>query len=390
MGPVAIEERKRSGIKRRAAGVGRRVPRGEWRLGDGQERSAPPTEIDRRLLAGLVFRCRPDCGLCCFAEPSLTGSERSRLIQLEPALSLLADGAPLDQLPSRGDGGACVLLERSRCRRHDARPRPCRTYPLHVHVGLRVQATAVLGCPGVDLAAILEDRAPTQLSRDPIGLADELAEAGRSLATLPVESWLRENARRYRTLARRLDREGRWTDPAEIRRSLRTEGARLARTFYPPPDPPSRSDGISTLPLFHDEKAGVVALARHPGGLELLELREDGDEAATLAVHELPSSPPALEPGAEKGLVAYLAHLLERDLTYWAALSSLSEGSEATLEEEVRADLGWTGATVLARAWFRSALRGASGRRLGLEELLLGIRATDAEFLDRPTLGRVL
>jgi len=50
-------------------------------------------------------------------------------------------------------------------------------------------------------------------------------------------------------------------------------------------------------------------------------------------------------------------------------------------------DLHSIASDVLARASVRAKLRGDDGRQLGRADIELGIRATDQDWLDRPTWG---
>ena len=111
----------------------------------------PPVPVDVSGLSGFSYACRPGCGLCCYAEPLVTPAEKPPLLRIVPSAEFVSRGR-FEFLGSHSEGGACRLLEGNRCRAHAARPSPCREFPLTAHVGVRLQATVVLTCPGVDLA----------------------------------------------------------------------------------------------------------------------------------------------------------------------------------------------------------------------------------------------
>ncbi|MGI0130343.1 MAG: hypothetical protein ACREEC_09380, partial [Thermoplasmata archaeon] len=82
--------------------------------------------------------------------------------------------------------------------------------------------------------------------------------------------------------------------------------------------------------------------------------------------------------------------LLRRDFTYWSAAERLRTVRRGTLADEVAADLGHFGALVLARSQLLERLHPTKEGPLTAERVWDGVRATDGEFLDRPTLGWVL
>jgi hypothetical protein len=339
------------------------------------------------MLLGLGFQCRPDCGLCCYATPRTGPEERANLIRIDPSIPFVPMGGGIAAISDRGDGGACYLLEARRCRAHAARPFPCREFPLSTHVGDRVQVTAVLSCPGLDLSEFGEWADGRPPRPQPTGFATELDAVLERLDSDSVDRSASQSQRRFRTVAARLERNGLWDDPEDIRAAIRPELGQLTREAFPPEDPPDRGEGIASLPLFRDPKFGVVAIARHPGGWEFLSLTERGGEPTSLTVLPPPQRCPEMYPGGERVLQAYLEYLLARDITYWQAAERLDPDGEFGMAEEVALDVAEFGALVLSRAWARERLRAVDPGPLDAEAVLDGVRATDAEFLDRPTLG---
>lgn len=336
--------------------------------------------LDTSLLDGFRFACRPTCGLCCFASPHVPLEERAALLAAVPDALGAASG---DHVPARAGGGACRLLSLSRCTAHAARPAPCREFPVSVHLGPRAQATLVLSCPGLDLTALAPAR-PDRSPAGPVGLETELAAARATLDRLDP----RAERRARRGWREALDALG-VEDPLALaeRREAAATPLNVSATALRDEGLPDEADGLENLPLFHDDRFGTVAIAGSGAEVDLLVLRESGGVDRRLATYPRLERRPALDPSASEILEGYRAHLLARDgVVGAAALRALEAGPpglSAALGLEVDAVLGAT----LARAAWRQQLEGRSGGSLEAAAVLAGIRATDADFLDRPTIG---
>lgn len=195
--------------------------------------------------------------------------------------------------------------------------------------------------------------------------------------------------RRARKLEKSLAAEGRWQDDLEVREVL---GARLP---LPSPgdftveDPPLASGGLDRLPLFFDHRAGPLGFARGLGGWEVLEFSPAGG-AELRSVVAPPDRPPPLKECAERLLEAYLRYALARDAFLAAVHLDMLEGDEGTVTDWVADELRVLGATVLARASVRSRFTGRAAGALSANDVENGIRATDQDWLDRPTWGERL
>jgi Putative zinc- or iron-chelating domain len=351
-----------------------------------EHRVAPAGEVpplDLALLRGFAFTCRDDCGLCCYAEPRVRPQERGPLLQIAPETAWVhrADG---EFLAARTDGGACQFLVDRRCTVHAVRPSPCREFPLTAHLGLRLQATMVLSCPGVDLTGLDGWRpgAPGPIT----GLDGELA-ALRARVDRTTARRMGEAARRRARIARRLERDGRWLEEDEVRSRLRRELPRPGAPEFPVGDPPSADDGLELLPLFFGGLRGPVALASGPGGWQLLELRADGGVERTIAIVPPPTTVPDTTSDGRATLDGYLRYWVERDELFGSVHAAMLESEEGSVEEWARAELRQIGAVVLARADVRARARLARPRPLTRDDVLDGIRATDQDLLDRETWG---
>lgn len=347
--------------------------------------------LDESLLLGFRYRCRAGCGLCCFATPAASRAEVVRLRSVAPRVACFpaADGFSL--LAARPQGGACQFLSDASCKVHAARPFPCREFPLTVHVGDRVQVALVLSCPGIDLHGL--SRWSNGGAGPPEGFELETEAVREETGRRPVERWLTEAGRRRRTLERRLARDGRggsgWADvePRLVRRAPVPPAA-----CFPVALPPAEESPLESLPLFHDAEEGTVALRAHAGGMELLVLAEGGGPPRSLGVLVPPDRPPALGEEGRNRLGDYLRYVVARDSFLWGLLADVASGDapNPTLEEHACAARDEIAAHVLTRAWVRARFTGRTDGPLGAPEIDEGIRAYDAELLDRPTLGRVL
>ena len=340
--------------------------------------------LDERLLGGFSFACRPDCGLCCFASPRITNDDRRALLAIAPAAEIVARGRDRF-LAARPEGGACQFLQANRCGVHGGRPTPCRQFPIHVHVGERLQATLVLSCPGLDLRGLAVPPAERR-HRPAIGLDDELG-AVRGQIQGETEERLVQARRRRRRIVRRLESQGRWIPESEVRVALDSRIPLPSPRQFEVEDPPSAEDGLEQLPLFFDGRPAPVAIARSLGGWEILELRSEGGVERALGVYPPPDRPPVLSAEGERRLTDYLRYWLERDALFGTVLFEMVESDEGTALEWVESELLRIGAITVARASVRARLRGEDGRRLAEDDIDRGIRATDQDLLDRPTWG---
>lgn len=340
--------------------------------------------IDTALLAGFRYACRPDCGLCCFAEPHLESSEKPALLQLRPQPDFVHRGRE-EYLASRPEGGACTLLQGSRCRGHAARPSVCREFPLTAHAGLRVQVTAVLTCPGVELTSLEGFPGTRGLSIDP-GFADEV-EAVRARAEAHARPLLAAGERRRRRIVRALEAEGRWIEEEEVREHLRSRIPVPTTADFPSEDPPSADEGVELLPLVWAGHPGPLAFASALGGWELMELREAGGSGRSLGVFPAPSRPPACSEAADRMLRGYLRYWLERDALFGSIHLLMLERPDGDVEEWIAAELRRIGALATSRAQVLAVARRGPVDRLAAADLEEGIRATDQDLLDRTTWG---
>ncbi len=351
-----------------------------------------PAALDTTLLTGFRFGCRPGCGLCCYASPAVNRGERERLLQIDTALDFEDEpGGEFALLATRPDGGACELLLDNRCRAHAARPFPCRSFPVHGHVGVRFQATLVLSCPGLDLAPLSGWGTPDALAGGPVGLESELAAVAAESASAPLLSWESEAADAERRLFRRSRRGDGGETPDAVRARIRAEPPALDPTQELALPPPGRDAALEELPVLFDPRYGRVALrSSEEGAYELLGLREAGGSVGRLATIPLPEEVPPLEPSAHAALAGYARYLVDRDHFVWSTYQEIRSGRTGSFSDQLAANRTEALTEVVRRGAVLARFHGRTAERLTLDDLRDGIRAVDAELLDRPTMGRIL
>jgi Putative zinc- or iron-chelating domain len=344
----------------------------------------PTVPVDISGLYGFSYGCRPQCGLCCYAEPLVAPAEKAGLLRILPSAEFVQRGR-YEFLASHPDGGACRILAGDRCRAHSGRPSVCREYPLSAHIGLRVQVTLSLTCPGVDLSSLHDYRGPER-GAPPRGFETELA-ALNSRVDGSVRRVLETNGRRQRRIERMLRAEGRWEDDTDVRRRLRDQLPAPVHDDFPAEGPPSRDDGLASLPMYFDARTGPVALLSQAGGWELVELHPTGGVRSSRGMAPPPDRAPVLSEDAAATLEGYLRYWLERDLLFGVVHLAMLEDPAGSVTDHVSSELRRIAAVVLSRAHVLAAVRGGRGDRLSDDQLRDGLRAADQDLIDRATWG---
>jgi Putative zinc- or iron-chelating domain len=343
--------------------------------------------LDLTLLSGFTYACRPDCGLCCYAEPTVRPDERAALLRIVPEADLGSRGRE-GFLRAHQDGGACRSLKGNRCQVHAARPSPCQEFPLTAYVSKRVQVTAILSCPGVDLGSLARFRGAEGLP-PPKGFETETS-ALESRLNIAARHRLDDCRRRGRRVERELNDQGRWERDEDVRAALRTHDFSPRREDFPSEDPPAADDGIELLPMLFDHRPAPIALSSGLGGWEVLELRPTGGVARSLGVVPPPNGPPAVSEDGQMSLSGYLRYWLARDALFGAVHLDMLDAPNGSVSDWVAAELRRTGALVLSRAYVLAAVHRGEVGTLSQGDVLAGVRAVDQDLLDRETWGERL
>ena len=118
--------------------------------------AAARLEADLSELEGRTYACIDGCALCCLCQPELLPDEE-RAFRDHPELGRGVVNAHISQdvkgaaLRLQGSHGACHFLSDRRCGIYERRPHYCRSFPLNVYVGWRIQVNANMSCRGLDL-----------------------------------------------------------------------------------------------------------------------------------------------------------------------------------------------------------------------------------------------
>jgi hypothetical protein len=259
-----------------------------------------------------------------------------------------------------------------------------------VHLGFRAQASLVLSCPGIELSVLRRDaRDGRRAPEEPFGLQSELTALEALIGSPGTKETILAAQDEHTAVLRRAHRRPGWVEG---------DGWRERLILSPPApfDPgtvdlgdPIESDGLDTLPLFKDENHGIVGVAAAEDGWELLQLDPEGGVRDRLGTYPGPDPGTRTTADGSDLLRGYLSYLAARDATVDTVLLEWLGGrsSSESFPDAVRIELQRAGLIVLTRAVLRAQLDGRPGAQLDAADIARGIRATDAELLDRPSVG---
>lgn len=374
-------------------------------------------EIDFSEVDGRTYDCAEGCALCCLCQPELLPDEELKFRKGERLAAGIADkhispevrGAALKL---RGAHGSCYFLKDKRCEIYSDRPHFCRSFPINVFIGWRVQLNVNLSCRGIGLPGedlrqvancILSEYGNQKLvselkeaktvftdfirnTRDAwvaqsfgsvrsaaTALSDELAEeTGISrILTFAEQGKIRQNASPdliARTV-RKTEAE------ANINERALIDGTEL----FDLPD-------LALLPVYIDERFNWKIFRLVNNEIIGYALSEDGSTKESSR-----TNPPEVEllPFTEAGKASfknYIEMVNARDcfMGHGAYLCD-SEGYEYNFAQVYLGALANNALDLWWRASFLAALAGRE--RLGLEEVREGVIFFDMDLLDLPTIG---
>ncbi len=380
-------------------------------------RSDQQLEIDFSELEGRTYRCIDSCALCCLCQPELLLDEEARF-SADPKL---AEGVSRKHISPdvrgaaiklRGAHGSCYFLKDKRCTIYQDRPHFCRSFPINVFVGWRVQLNANLSCRGLGLPGeSLETIASDIVAKyGPERLGKELKEANQVFTDFvrnTRDAWVSQSFTSVRHAGRSLmdelsDEIGlskilSYAESGNTRQNASPmDLARLARKADAEADIEERAliDGtelfdlpdLSLLPVYIDTTLTwrIFKLV----GKEIVGsvLSEDGqiDEFSRTNPSEVSIMP--LTGDGRKAFQEYISLVNNRDCFMGHAAYLLdAEGYEFNFGQVYLGAL----ATNAIDLWWRSSFLAhlAGKHELGPGEVREGVVFFDMDLLDLPTIG---
>ena len=382
-----------------------------------QQRDDPAPEIDLSELRGRTYKCIDACALCCLCQPELLPDEE-RAFRADPKLaagiseSHISPDVEGAAIGLKGRHGACHFLSDRRCTIYDRRTHYCRSFPLNVFVGWRVQVNVNLSCrgvglPGEDLTVLGERLAAgygsERLSKEVASANDVFTQFVRNTRDAGVA----QSFTSVRGTVELLEDE--LTEPIGLSRAMTFaehgnpresssagDIVRRVRQTEAEADISERAlmDGVelfdlpdlSLLPVYVDQELRWKIFKLVGKEIVAYDLHEDGRTVETCRI-----DPPSIDllpmnDGGRSAMREYLRVANARDcfLGHGAYLCDL-EGYEYNFAQ---AYLGAAANNTIDLWWRASLLARIAGRDdLGPQEIREGIIFFDMDLLDLPTIG---
>lgn len=351
-------------------------------------------EVDLTELEGRRFRCLPGCGFCCTVSPALVEREPVALGANPRVSPFIVREAGRVGLALSDGACACLGADRA-CAIYNDRPLACRLFPLHVHLGERVQVSANAGCPGVGDEG------------EPLA---HVARRALDAALTPAARREAERARlNFREFHRRCERMGAPASRDELIAAFVPLASALARPGAVGALYAIIADGrlgIEDVPTSLSDKAAPweeiaretfvpdpsgrptrvdpATLAWGDARVEADRVLSDGRPDVALADLPLP-----VDSGAADVLPRYFETLVRREHALGHAARIVdATGYEATLPAAFGRMLADAAAATHLRSGLVARWRGAA--RVAAPDAEAGIRWHDMAFLSQPTIGAVL
>ena len=382
-----------------------------------QEQPEGHIDIDFSELEGRSYSCIDGCALCCLCQPELLPNEE-RKFRNDPRLIEAISGKHISPdvmgaaIRLRGEHGACYFLDKKRCRIYADRPHFCRSFPISVFVGWRVQLNVNLSCRGIGLTGEPLRRLGQEIMTgfDVRTLYDEFSSARRVFFDFNSnmrEARIAQSVQSVREAAQRvvgdlsdaigLSKIMTYAENGNTRQNSSADDiVRLARKAEAEANLEERAviDGTelfdlpekSMLPVYINEQLDWRIFQLVDKEIVGYNLSEDG------GIEEMSRTDPSdveLLPIGEDGtrpFKEYFSTVNQRDcfLGHAAHLCDL-EGYEFNFAQVY---LGTMATNALDLWWRSSFLASLDGReRLGLREIREGIVFFDMDLLDLPTIG---
>lgn len=384
---------------------------------NGHRRSDSTLEIDFSELEGRTYRCIDSCALCCLCQPELLADEEAKF----SADKRLAEGVSKKHISPdvtgsaiklRGAHGSCYFLKDKRCTIYQDRPHFCRSFPIHVFVGWRVQLNANLSCRGLGLPGEnLETTGADIIAKyGSDRLRGELKDANRVFTDFvrnTRDAWVSQSFTSVRTAGHALadelsDEIGlskvlTYAENGQTRQNASPmDLARLARKADPEADIEERAliDGtelfdlpdLSLLPVYIDTALTWRIFKLVGNEIVGFVLSEDGGTQESSRTNPSDISMMPMTGDGRRAFKEYLSVVNNRDCFLGHAAYLLdTEGYEFNFGQVYLGAL----ATNAIDLWWRSSFLAylAGKLELGPMEVREGIVFFDMDLLDLPTIG---
>ncbi len=374
-------------------------------------------EVDLSELTGRTYECIDGCALCCLCQPELLPDEEEAFGNVPELMQGVTDKHISPEVRGaairlKGSHGACHFLSDKRCTIYDHRPHFCRSFPLNVFVGWRVQVNVNLSCRGVGLPgedleplgrALVEDYDGDRLReevRSSKAVFDEFVRNARDASVAQSFPSVREAAELLGDeltdmigLSRTMSyaehgRTRQNTSPTDIVRKVRETEAEADIAERAMIDGIELFDlpDLSLLPVYVDENLDWMIFKLDGKDIVGHRLDEDGGTAeffrtAPSAVDLLP-----LTQEGRASLGAYIRLVNERDCFLGhAAYLCNSEDYDYNFAQVYMGALANNAVDLWWRASLLAAVEGV--QELGHRQVRDGVVFFDMDLLDLPTIG---
>jgi Fe-S-cluster containining protein len=382
-----------------------------------KSRPFPNLEIDYSEVDGRTYNCIGDCALCCLCQPELLPHEEEKF-RKDPRLAAgiarrhISPDVRGAAIKLKGAHGACHFLTGKRCEIYPDRTHFCRSFPINVFVGWRIQLNVNMSCRGIGLPGenlrdsgnlVLEEYGSNMLASELRASNQVFTEFVRNTR----DAWISQSFSSIRGAAGALI--GELSEELGISRllsfaehgSLRQNAsadqiARMVRKTEPEANVQERAliDGtelfdlpdLTLLPIYIDEGLRWKIFKLVDKQIVGYELSEDG------ATRELSRTDPStvdllpITSEGKKRFQEYVGLVNSRDCFLGhAAYLCDSEGYEYNFAQVYMGALANNALDLWWRASFLAAISGKE--QLGPDEIREGIVFFDMDLLDLPTIG---
>lgn len=325
--------------------------------------------IDLSPLEGLDFACVEGCALCCLCEPEIMENEVEGVINAGGKENInFLEGTYF--IKRRGTASPCVFLRDRRCTIYDARPHFCRTFPVHMFAGWRLQAVANMSCPGLKKSAKSSLKGLLDIYDDAY-LDEELHTAAKDYADVGIDMGMHPYL--FDDLDVRSKVESALASPDP---DLATE---LAEDTF--------SLDWEFLPIFLGPNLEWLTARLRGKILTLYEIEETGktQKKQTIELKDIELIPMTGE--GKKRARNYLNYLFQldyiKDHCLWIYTQDRTMDPIDTMNDLIK--------ETTTELWWRAALSqfiaGEQEDALSEEEIQTGIRMLDMDILDVQTIG---